>query len=238
MMPLEEEVQVLSRVDILEPLSDEDLRGLLRRSVDTHLEAGEIFFTPEDASEKLFILKKGRVRIFKTVDGRELTLTEIEPGTVFGEMSLTAQRLQGAYAEAIESSILISMSRSDLERIIEEKPQVGIRLVNLLSERLRSYESRMEDLTLKDVPARLANLILLLCEGEGVMTRQSIKIPHHYTHERLGTMIGANREAVTRAFTKLQDEGAIELRRRLIYVQDIEGLRRAAGGLAPQDINP
>jgi DNA-binding transcriptional regulator YhcF (GntR family) len=51
-------------------------------------------------------------------------------------------------------------------------------------------------------------------------------------------MIGANREAVTRAFSKLQDEGAIELRRRLIYVQDIEALRRVAGGLAPQDINP
>ena len=70
------------------------------------------------------------------------------------------------------------------------------------------------------------------------MTSQGIKIPHHYTHERLGTMIGANREAVTRAFSKLQDEGAIELRRRIIHVRDIEALRRVAGGLAPQDISP
>jgi CRP/FNR family transcriptional regulator, cyclic AMP receptor protein len=237
-MPLEEEVQVLSRVEILGPLSEEELRELLRQTPDTHLKPGETFYTPEDATERLFILKKGRVRIYKTVEGRELTLTEIEPGTVFGEMPFTAQHLQGAYAEAIEPSILTSMSRSDLERIIKEKPEVGIRLVNLLSERLRSYESRMEDLTLKDVPARLANLILLLCEGEGVMTPQGIKIPHHYTHERLGTMIGSSREAVTRAFSKLQDEGAIELRRRIIHVVDIEALRRAAGGLAPQDMNP
>jgi CRP/FNR family cyclic AMP-dependent transcriptional regulator len=96
----------------------------------------------------------------------------------------------------------------------------------------------MEDLTLKEVPGRLANLILLLCEGEGVMTRTDIKIPHHYTHERLGTMIGAKREAVTKAFTKLQDEGAVELKRRLIHVKDIEALRRSAGRSAPQDINP
>ena len=130
------------------------------------------------------------------------------------------------------------MRRSDLERLIEEKPQVGIWLVNLLSERLRFYESRMEDVTLKEVPARLANLILLLCEGEGVVTRQDIKIPHHYTHERLGTMIGANREAVTRAFRKLQDEGAIELKRRLIHVKNIEALKRASDGLASHDINP
>jgi len=123
---------------------------------------------------------------------------------------------------------------------------VGNRLVHLLSERLRSYEERMEDLTLKEVPARLANLILLLCEGEGVMTRQDIKIPHHYTHERLGAMIGANREAVTRAFREavtrafatLQDEGAVELRRRLIHVRDIEALRRIADPTSPQDINP
>jgi len=238
MMPLEEEVQLLSRVGLLEPLSDEDLRGLLQLSVDTHLEAGETFFTPEDTTERLFILKKGRVRIFRTADARELTLAEIEPGTIFGEMALTAQRLRGSYAQAIEPSILISMSRSDLEHIIEENPQVGTRLVQLLSERLRSYEERMEDLTLKEIPARLANLILLLCEGEGVMTRTDIKIPHHYTHERLGTMIGANREAITRAFSKLQDEGAVELKRRLIHVSDIEALRRVAGNPSAQDINP
>jgi CRP/FNR family transcriptional regulator, cyclic AMP receptor protein len=238
MMSHEDQVQLLSRVEILEPLSEEDIRGLLRRSLDTQLEAGETFFTPEDTSEKLFILKKGRVRIFRTSEGRELTLAEIEAGTIFGEMALTAQRLRGSYAQAMEPSILISMSRADLEHIIEENPQVGNRLLHLLSERLRSYEERLEDLTLKEVPARLANLILLLCEGEGIMTPQDIKIPHHYTHERLGTMIGANREAVTRAFAKLQDDGAVELRRRIIYISNMDVLRRAAGYPSPQDINP
>ena len=238
MMPLEEEVRLLSRVGILEPLSDEDLRGLLRRSLDTHLEAGETFFSPEDTSERLFILKKGRVRIFRQSDGRELTLAEREPGTVFGEMVLTAQRLRGSYAQAMEPSIVIGMSREELDHIIEENPRVGNRLLQLLSERLRSYEERMEDLTLKEVPARLANLILLLCEGEGVVTREDFKIPQHYTHERLGNMIGAKREAVTKAFTKLQDEGAIELRRRLIHISDIQALTRLAGRPSPQDINP
>jgi CRP/FNR family cyclic AMP-dependent transcriptional regulator len=237
MMSLEEEVHVLSRAETLEPLSEEDLRGLLRRSLDTHLQPGETFFTPEDTSERLFILKKGRVRIFKTSEGRELTLAEIEPGMIFGEMALTAQRLRGSYAQAIEPSVLISMSRTDLEHIIEENPQVGNRLLQLLSERLAAYESRIEDLTLKDIPARLANLILLLCEGEGVMTRQDIKIPHHYTHERLGTMIGANREAVTRAFGLLQDQGAVELRRRLIHIKDMDALRQVAGHSSPQDIS-
>src|SRR5215217_914360 len=131
MMSLEEEVQVLSRVEILEPLSEEQLRELLRQSPDTHLDPGEIFYAPEDTTENLFILMKGRVRIFRTSDGRELTLAEIEPGTIFGEMALTAQRLRGSYAQALEPSILISMSRADLEHLMLNKPEVGIRITHL-----------------------------------------------------------------------------------------------------------
>jgi CRP/FNR family transcriptional regulator, cyclic AMP receptor protein len=75
----------------------------------------------------------------------------------------------------------------------------------------------------------LASLLVLLLESEGVVTGDySLKIPTHYTHQHLGTMVGANREAITRAFGQLQDEGVVELRRRLIYVPDAEALRRRA----------
>jgi CRP-like cAMP-binding protein len=230
MMTIEEEVRLLSTVDILEPLSKEELEGLAHRCSDVHLQQGEIFYTPYDRSERLFILKKGRVRVYKTIDGRELTLSMVEAGTVFGEMALTGQRLEEAYAQAIEPSILIAMSREEVEHLILQKPQVGLHITHLLSERLRRYETRLEDITLKGVPQRLASLILLLIDSEGVVSKEhSLKIPTHYTHQHLGTMVGANREAVTRAFGLLQDQGVVELRRRLIYIKDVEALRRAAG---------
>jgi CRP-like cAMP-binding protein len=229
MMTIEEEVRLLSTVDILEPLSKEELEGLAHRCSDVHLQQGEIFYTPYDRSERLFILKKGRVRVYKTIDGRELTLSTVEAGTVFGEMALTGQRLEEAYAQAIEPSILIAMSREEVEHLILQKPQVGLHITHLLSERLRRYETRLEDITLKGVPQRLASLILLLIDSEGVVSKEySLKIPTHYTHQHLGTMVGANREAVTRAFGLLQDQGVVELRRRLIYIKDVEALRRAA----------
>jgi len=153
----------------------------------------------------------------------------VEAGTVFGEMALTAQQLEGAYAQAMEPSEVSTMLREDLERLILEKPEVGLQITRLLSERLRRYETRLEDITLKDIHSRLASIILLLIESEGVRTTTGYRIPAHYTHQRLGTMIGANREAVTRAFGLLQDEGVVELRRRLIYVKNIEALRQAAG---------
>jgi len=228
-MSIEEEVQLLRVVDILEPLSDEELEELARRCPDDHLQAGEIFYTPSDSSERLFILKRGRVRVYRTTNGREFTQAIVEAGTVFGEMALTAQRLQGAYAQAMEPSIMMTLSREELEHLILQKPEVGLHVAYLLSERLRRQEIRLEDANMKDVHARLASIIVLLVESEGVRTNTAYSIPAHYTHQQLGDMIGANREAVTRAFGVLQDERVVELRRRLIYVRDLEALRQVAG---------
>jgi CRP/FNR family transcriptional regulator len=229
----EEQVELLSKVDIFESLSEDEVRevldDLLRRNAESRLGAGEVFYTPGQPDGKLFILKKGRVRIYKMEGAREFTLEVLDAGTVFGEVAFTAHRLRDAYAEATEPSIVLAMEREDVERLILDKPQVGIRMLGLLSERLRYYETRMEDITLKGVPARLASLILFLVEHEGVQTSGEIRIPTNYTHEHLGTMIGANREAVTRAFGRLQDEGAVQVRRRVIFVDDVGALERAAG---------
>ena len=228
MLPLEEKLRLLSMVDILEPLSREEIEELNRRIPDTHIERDQIFYTPQEKSEALFMLKKGRVRIYRVgPDGREFTLTVVGAGTVFGEMSLTAQRLENAYAEAMEPSVICTMKRADLERLVMEKPQVGLKVMSVLSERLSHAEDRMEDIALKEVPARLGSLILQLVEGEGVVTPEGYKIPTRYTHRQLAAMIGSKRETVTKAFTLLQQAGAVELRRRRIHVRDIEALRRA-----------
>ena len=99
---------------------------------------------------------------------------------------------------------------------------------SVLSERLRLCETRMEDVTPKDVPARLASLTLQLAASEGIMAPEGPRIPAYYTHRQLATTIGSSRETVTRTFTKLQRAGAVELRSRHIYVKDIEALEHAA----------
>ena len=225
----DEEVELLSRVDLFDSLSEEEIRELVRQNSDVRLGEGETFYAPWEHDGKLFVLKKGRMRLYRTEGTREFTLEVVDASTVFGEMAFTPHRLRESFARAMEPSIIFVMERAAVERLIEEKPQVGIRMISLLSERLHYYETRMEDVTLKGVPARLASLILFLVESEGVQVPGEIRIPTRYTHEHLGTMIGANREAVTRAFGRLQDDGALQIRRRLIYVEDVEALQRAAG---------
>jgi CRP/FNR family transcriptional regulator len=238
-MNAEEQAELLSRVDIFESLQKGEIRellsDLLQRNAEINLQAGKVFYTPQQPDGKLFILTKGRVRIYKMEGTREFTLEVVDAGTVFGEVAFTPHALRDAYAEAMEPSVLLAMDRADVERLIQHKPQVGIRIISILSERLHYYETRMQDVTLKEVPARLASLILFLVESEGVKRPGEISIPTRYSHEHLGTMIGANREAVTRAFGRLQDEGALQIRRRLIYVEDVEALESAAGRLLEEE---
>lgn len=225
----EEKLRLLSMVDILEPLSKEELEGFSRRVPDTHVEKGRVFFTPGDRSDALFMLKKGKVRIYKvTPEGLQFTLAVVEAGTMFGEMALTAQRMREAYAEAAEPSDICVLRSEDLKWLVRKSPDVGLRMIHVLSERLRLCEGRLEDIGLKDVTARLANVVLQLAESEGVMTPEGPRIPTHYTHWQLATMIGASRESVTRAFTRLQRRGAVLLKDRRIYVKDIEALEGTA----------
>jgi CRP/FNR family transcriptional regulator, cyclic AMP receptor protein len=121
------------------------------------------------------------------------------------------------------------LGREDLERLVLDRPEVGLRMMDLLAERLAESNERMAEVAHKEVFPRLASQVLRLLEGEGVVDREGgQRLRTAYTHEELGAMVGANRVAVTRALGRLQDEGMVEVRRRRIHVRDPEALRRIA----------
>jgi CRP/FNR family transcriptional regulator, cyclic AMP receptor protein len=228
-MSLKEEIGLLSMVDILGPLYEEEMENLAKMTPDTFLEQDDILYTPKEGTERLFILKKGRVQLYEVDEGGdEIALSVVEEGNVFGEMALTGQSLHGLYVRALTPSTVVSLRREELEGLIMKKPEVGLRLVRDLAEKLHASETRYADIIGKDVPARLATLILTLVDSEGVVSTESYRIPTHYTHEQLASMIGCKRVAVTRAFRKLEEGGAIELKNRHIIVKDLDALKDLA----------
>jgi CRP/FNR family transcriptional regulator, cyclic AMP receptor protein len=218
------QTELLSLVDVLEPLSEEELEELATRCSDMRLRSGEDFYRSEEHDGGLFLIKEGRVRIYKlSLTGKQLTLALLSAGT-----ALSSRRLQGLHAQALKPSVIAFMKREELERLIRKSPEVGLRLADLLAERLRLMDERMSDVIHKVVPARLASLILQLLESEGVVSGEGYEIAGPYTYEELGTMIGAKRVAVTRAFKRLREAGAVEVERGHIHVRDIEALERIA----------
>jgi CRP/FNR family transcriptional regulator len=229
-LSLEEKVRLLSMVDVFESLSHEELEELAHLAYDTHLGQGEDLHTRQAGGGKLYALKEGRVQLYVALpnDG-EVTLSVVEGGSIFGEMALTDDRLgEKVSARALVPSLVCALKTEDVQHLIESNPQVGLAMVRLLSERLREAEVRLAELAYQQVPARLANLILRLSATEGIMTREGIRIPTPYTHRQLSSMIGANREAVTRSMTKLREGGAVETVERCIHLTDHEALEREA----------
>jgi CRP/FNR family transcriptional regulator, cyclic AMP receptor protein len=224
-----EKARLLSAVDLLESLSWEEVERLGRRLPAMSLNGRQVLFTPAHQGRVIFLLLRGRVRLYRLAEGREITLGVVGMGGMFGEAALTAGRRHGSYAQAAEPSEVALMGRDIFRRLVHDRPEVGVKATELLSKRLSFCEDRMADMGLKEVPARLAALVLHLCESEGVVTGEGYKIPVRYTHEQLGAMIGSKRVAATRAVTKLKEAGALELKRRYIYVRDVEALKLISG---------
>jgi CRP/FNR family transcriptional regulator len=219
-----EQIQMLCGADFLESLSNEEKVELIRRNPEKHFRPREIFSTPYEEDERILVIKEGRVRIYQLgSEGQEQTLVELGDGTAFA-----AQRLQGAYAQAVEPTTILALSEEELQRVIEKNPEVAIQLIRVLARRVRLCDERLVDIALKEVPARVASLLLQLIEDEGMVTGEGYKIPTRYTQERLGSMIGAKRVSVSRAFRNLKEAGAVELQGQNIHIKDVETLRRFA----------
>ncbi len=226
---MRDDLELLFATDLLAPVSREGLERLVPAAPVKEFEPGRHVYTPAYRGEVFFLLLEGRVRVYRAERGREITLALIEAGELFGEAAFTNRRRRGAYAEALVASRVALMSREVFGRLLRSEPAVGMRAVELLSERLSLYEQRIVDLGAKEVPSRLAGLLLQLAESEGVVTREGYKIGTRYTHEQLAAMIGAKRVAVTRALGGLRRAGAVEVRSREIYVKNTKLLERAAG---------
>jgi CRP/FNR family transcriptional regulator, cyclic AMP receptor protein len=226
----EREVKLLSLIDVFQPLSELELRDLAQRCADILLETGQNFYHREKHDNGLFLIKEGRVRVCTiTPTGKQTTLDLLEGGTVLWARSLANVHGHAVQAQALEPTSVAFMNRENLERFVLNNPAVGLRMMDLLAERLASTSERMAEVAHKPVLSRLASQILRLVEEEGVVERGGgYRLPSTFTHEDLGAMIGAKRVAVTRALKKLQAEGGVELSRRRIHVTDARALRRIA----------
>ncbi len=164
------------------------------------------------------------MRVYKLgPEGREQVVAEIGAGT-----GMAARRLHGSYAQTLKPTTIASIGREELKHLIKRNPEVAMRIIEAFAKQTRRLDERLADVALREVPARLANLFVQLNDEEGMVTGEGYKIPTSYSQEQLGTMIGAKRVAVSRAFGRLKESGAVELKGRNIYIKNLEALKLAA----------
>ncbi len=235
-----DKLSYLRDTDIFRDLEHEEIEALGKRAPMQRVPAGTVFFSPEQAAEVLFILKEGRVRLYHlSPDGKALTTAVLEPGTIFGEMTLLGQRLHQSYAESMSPCLLCLMSREDVKDLLLSDLRIATRVAETLGQRLISAERRLSDFAFKNLPERLASLLLQLGRPpKARLFRTASGRPEvRFTHEALAEMAGTYRETATKILNELRAQGLIELKRGCIVLVDEPGLRalseRVEGVAAP-----
>jgi CRP/FNR family cyclic AMP-dependent transcriptional regulator len=215
----------LSDIELFQDLSPKEMAELDRVTTITNVPKGRVFYQPEEMGEVLFIIKKGQVQLYRiSPEGKKLVISTLGPGTLFGEMALLGQQMHNTFAEAVEDCQICVMSRTDLERLILNKPQVALRVLEVTGKRLREAETRLEDLAFKGIPARLASLLLRLSEERGTRTIVGL------THQNLAETVGTYRETATLVLNDLKAQGLIDIGRKRITILDPERLQAVAEG--------
>ena len=218
-----EKMRYLSELIVFQDLSAREMQDLNRITTMSTVPRGRVFYRPEEPGEVLFILKEGRVQLYRiSPEGKKLVITTLGPHTLFGEMALLGTKMHNTFAEAIDDCLICVMSRTDLERLILNKPQVALRLLDITGKRLRDAEERLESMAFKGIPARLASLLLRLAQEQGSQDISGL------THQDLAESVGTYRETATQVLNDLKAQGLIEIGRKRISILDAERLTEIA----------
>jgi CRP/FNR family transcriptional regulator, cyclic AMP receptor protein len=223
-----ERLWCMSEVDIFADLDEHDMDAMAAAAPMKTYPAGALIYTPHQPIEVLFILKRGRIRIFRvSPDGRALTTAIINPGTIFGAMVIIGQQMHDSFAEALDDVIVCVMSRSDVQRLLLGDPRIAARISETLGRRVAELERRLSDAVFKSAPERIAGTLTVLAA-----TRHSrlSRTPHvQLTHEQIAALAGTSRETTTKVLGEFAHQGFISLGRGRVTILNLAALSDQAG---------
>lgn len=221
----QEKKEYLKRTPVFAALSDAELDELAALVVERRLRKNTVVFHENDPASAFYLVKHGKVKIYKVSrDGREQVLALLGDGQIFGDVPTFDGGPYPATAETMEDSLIFLIRRDDLLAVVRQHPEIAIQLIAVLGMRLRQALELVRDLSFKQVPHRLAGLLLKLAEQYGKETEGGVLIGLSLSRQDLADIVGTSRETVTRELKKMERSGLIGIERRHITVLDHDGL--------------
>lgn len=218
---IERKPDYLREMDIFAPLTPNEQTWLMQNTTMVTCEPGRVFYGPDDVGEVVFILKRGKVNLYRlTADGRKLVTATLSAHTIFGEMGLIGQRMYGCYAEAAEDCLLCVLSRSDFQSLIRRNAEVGLLMLAEVERRYQEREAELEAFAFRGLPVRLAALLLREADASGTISGLS--------HQDLAERLGTYRETVSQLLGRFRDEGLLSIEPKRIRLIDLDGVRAYA----------
>ena len=200
----------------------EVMRSLVGTSSEI-VERGKTIFFPGDPAERVYLLKRGAVRLSRVYEtGEEITVALLRENSLFGVLSLlTGQKSDRFYHSIAFTRVdLISAPATSVRQAIEKDARVGLLLLQGLSSRILQTETMIETLTHRDMSSRLVSFLLVLCRDFGMPGTRGITIDLKLSHQAIAEAIGSTRVTITRLLGDLRNDGLVEIDRKRITVFD------------------
>jgi CRP-like cAMP-binding protein len=220
----------LQNITLFKGFTEDEMAELDRITSMASVKKKKPIYLPGDPGRQVYILKSGRVKISRiTEDGKEITLALLKPGEIFGELEALDETPRDTLAEALDDIQLCVIQREDFMALLKKHMDLFFRLTKLIGFRLRSIESRIEEMVFRDVPARLAHLLLELGKEFGQQEGNNTRIGIRLTHQEIANLIGSTRETVTSTLTDFRKQGMVQLDSHYILITNSQKLTRLLG---------
>jgi CRP-like cAMP-binding protein len=225
------ESEILGKMPLFSGLPEDERERLARLLRPRRYSRGEVIFLEGDEGTALCLIAEGRIRIQLTgTDGREVVINVYGPTDFFGEMALLDGEPRSADAIAQDAARVFWLQREDFAAFLDSHPRAAMTMLASLSRRLRHTTRVVQDATFRDVPARLARVLLDLAARNGEPIPQGIRIESRLTQGELAAMVGASRETVNRALRGFEQRGLIGWEANRITILQPDQLRARAEG--------
>lgn len=220
-------VEEMAQVALFHGLPREQLEELATIAAEQKYKRGETLFLEGAAATGFYTVVSGKVKIFKlSLEGKEQILHIFGTGECFGEVPVFAGGTFPAHAEAIEEAQVLFFPRDRFVDLIYREPSLAMNMLAVLSRRLRQFTHLIEDLSLKEVPARLAVYLLYLSERQG----KSALVDLDITKGQLASLLGTIPETLSRILNKMGQLQLIQVQGRKIELRDREAIENLAAG--------
>lgn len=215
---------LLQKVHFLQGISDAALQKLVGSAVRRSYSGGAVLFVEGDPVVGFYLIESGSVKISRvSQDGREHILLVLGAGDSFNEVAALDGGPNPATATAHSDATVYCVLRDELRQTVAQHPDLAWAMIESISRRTRQLLRMVQDLSMRSVKGRLANLLLEQAEANAADTA-----PKMLTQEEMASRLGTVREMVGRALRNLASDGIIEFDRHRIVVLDVERLRREA----------
>lgn len=225
-----EKIGLLRELELFSGLSDADVAAIGHATTMTHCHPGQVILSPDDPPDRIHIVKRGKVRVYRvTPDGKQLTLDIYDKGTILGDMRLLGQdRVPEAYAESIDAAVICTITPDELRRLIERHPTIGVNIITFLSRRLQEAERELEAMAYQRVGQRLARKLIDLAQRFGVETVRGTLIQARLTQQELAEMIGTTRETLAHTLSDFRRRDLLDMAHHQVVIRDAERLAEVA----------